>query len=89
MGVPVITVDDEVVVGFDRPRLEQILARRQKKRPVLGAEVASAIAIGRKRGLDLPAGAYVGGVTPGSARAMFSSPSTGVPSATRTISSGP
>jgi S1-C subfamily serine protease len=40
MGVPVITVDDEVVVGFDRPRLEQILARRQKKRPVLGAEVA-------------------------------------------------
>jgi S1-C subfamily serine protease len=70
MGVPVITVDDEVVVGFDRPRLEQILARRQKKRPVLGAEVASAIAIGRKRGLDLPAGAYVGGVTPGSAAAQ-------------------
>lgn len=25
-GVPVITLDDEVVVGFDRPRLEQILA---------------------------------------------------------------
>ncbi len=26
MGVPVITVDDEVVVGFDRARLEGLLA---------------------------------------------------------------
>ena len=26
MGVPVITVDDAVVVGFDQPRLEQLLA---------------------------------------------------------------
>lgn len=25
MGVPVITVDDEVVVGFDKPRLDQLL----------------------------------------------------------------
>jgi len=70
MGVPVITVDDEVVVGFDRQRLEQILARRQKTRPALGAKVASAVAIGRKRGLDLPAGAYVGRVAPGSPAAQ-------------------
>ena len=27
MGVPVITVDDAVIVGFDQPRLEQLLAR--------------------------------------------------------------
>ncbi|HUX85839.1 MAG TPA: PDZ domain-containing protein [Chloroflexota bacterium] len=27
MGVPVITAGSEVVVGFDRPRLEQIAAR--------------------------------------------------------------
>ena len=26
MGVPVITVDDEVVVGFDKNRLEELLA---------------------------------------------------------------
>lgn len=25
MGVPVITVDDEVVVGFDKPKLESLL----------------------------------------------------------------
>ena len=27
-GIPVITIDDEVVVGFDRPRLERILAAK-------------------------------------------------------------
>jgi serine protease DegS len=70
LGVPVITVDDEVVIGFDRQRLEQILARRQAKRPTLGAKVASAVAIGRQRGLKLPAGAYVGQVTPGSPAAQ-------------------
>jgi len=66
MGVPVIAVDDDVVVGFDRPRLEQILARRQQARPALGAQVADAAAIGRQEGRRLPAGAYVGRVTPGS-----------------------
>jgi len=25
MGVPVITVDDEVIIGFDRPKLAQAL----------------------------------------------------------------
>lgn len=25
MGVPVITIDDDVVVGFDRPRLSELL----------------------------------------------------------------
>ena len=27
MGVPVITIDDEVVVGFDRARIEELLAK--------------------------------------------------------------
>jgi S1-C subfamily serine protease len=67
VGVPVITVDDQVIVGFDRQRLEQVLARGRSPRPVLGAQVTSAEAIARKRGLDLPAGAYVGQVTAGSA----------------------
>jgi S1-C subfamily serine protease len=39
MGVPVITVDDAVVVGFDRPRLEQLLATSQRQFK-LGAAVA-------------------------------------------------
>jgi len=65
-GVPVITIDDEVIVGFDRRRLEEILSRPPRPRPSLGATVAGAGAIARKRGLSLPAGAYVGGVKVGS-----------------------
>lgn len=65
-GVPVIILDDEVVVGFDRRRLEEILARRARPRPTLGARVAGAEAIARKRGISLPPGAYVGGVSSGS-----------------------
>ncbi len=59
-GVPVITVGDDVVVGFDRPRLEQLLARRPAGRPQLGASVADA-------GPRVQAkGAYVGRVHAGS-----------------------
>ncbi len=39
MGVPVIIVDDAVVVGFDQPRLEQLLAARAGEFH-LGATVA-------------------------------------------------
>jgi S1-C subfamily serine protease len=67
MGVPVITVDDEVIVGFNRQRLEEVLLRHQRARPALGVKVAGAAALARKRGLELPAGAYVGRVTAGSA----------------------
>jgi len=39
MGVPVITVDENVVVGFDEPRLERIFASGRSG-PRLGASVA-------------------------------------------------
>ena len=58
-GVPVVMVDDQVVVGFDRPRLEQLLAPGAK--PRLGLAVADA-----KKHAGMP-GAYVGRVTPGAA----------------------
>ncbi len=62
-GVPVITVDGQVVIGFDLPRLMQLLARR---RPRLGAAIADAAAqAGKRPGLP-HAGAYVGRVSPGS-----------------------
>ena len=52
-GVPVITVDDQVVVGFNRPLLEQLLATGAAPRPRLGLRVA-----------DAPGGgAHVGNVT--------------------------
>ncbi len=57
-GVPVITIDDEVVVGFDQRRLEEILARESAGKPKLGAAVADAAA---RLQVD---GAYVGRVKP-------------------------
>ena len=62
-GVPVITVDDNVVIGFDRRRLEQLLSQAPKPGIHLGAAVADA----RPR-VDLD-GAYVGRVKRGSAAA--------------------
>ncbi len=62
-GVPVITIDGQVVVGFDRRRLEEILSRPPRPQVSLGASVAGAEAVARKRGISLPAGAYVGKVT--------------------------
>jgi S1-C subfamily serine protease len=63
-GVPVITIDGEVVVGFDQPRLRSLLAQA---RPKLGAVVADAASQAKKQP-GIPAlGAYVGDVRPGSA----------------------
>lgn len=71
-GVPVITIDDQVVVGFDRPRLEELLAQVATAKVELGAAVADATA---RAGMDPPKGgtdaggslgAYVGRVKRGS-----------------------
>ena len=59
-GVPVITVDDHVVVGFDRRRLEELLAQGAKTKVKLGAAVADAAPRVQ------PDGAYVGRVKLGS-----------------------
>lgn len=71
-GVPVTIIGDDVVVGFDRPRLERILAKRatssatsQTGRKSLGAKVADASRYVMPGGTAVE-GAYVGGVNPGS-----------------------
>ena len=74
-GVPVTVIGDQVVVGFDRPRLERILASlaadggRQTAgvggRKPLGAKVADASKYALPGGRPMQ-GAYVGGVKPGS-----------------------
>jgi len=59
-GVPVITMDDQVVVGFDRRRLEELLAQGAAAKVELGAAVADAASRVQADG------AYVGRVKRGS-----------------------
>jgi serine protease Do len=65
-GVPVIAVDGQVVVGFDQPRLRQLLKRSGKAKPRLGASIADAASQARKRPGIPSTGAYIGRVRPGS-----------------------
>src|SRR5690349_20764024 len=70
-GVPVIAVDDQIVAGFNRPRLEALLAARPKAaanghKPGLGARVADAATMALRRPNLPTSGAYVGGVREGS-----------------------
>jgi len=61
MGVPVIVVDGEVVIGFDRARLQELLtAGASQKNPIrFGLKIADAAKSGPQTG------ALVGGVSPG------------------------
>ncbi len=68
-GVPVIVIDGQVVLGFDRAAIDRLLRQRMSTPPRLGVAVADARRIAAKKGIQLPAGAYVGRVTPGSAAA--------------------
>lgn len=68
-GVPVVTIDGQVVVGFNQPQIDQLLAQRMQP-PKLGMAIADAGRIAAQKGLELPDGAYVGRVNPGSAAAL-------------------
>ena len=69
-GVPVILIDGQVVVGFRRPLIDQLLAQRATRPPRLGAVIADASRIAAKKGVQLPDGAYLGRVDPGSVAAL-------------------
>jgi glutaredoxin 3 len=69
-GVPVVLIDGQVVVGFNRPLIDQLLAQRATQPPKLGMAIADASRIAAKKGLQLPDGAYVGRVGSGSAAAL-------------------
>jgi S1-C subfamily serine protease len=66
LGVPVTVIDGQVVVGFNRPHLEQLLAIGGGQRPHLGLKVADASKIANKAGEPPVFGAYVGAVAPSS-----------------------
>ncbi len=77
-GVPVMQIDGQVVVGFNRPLIDQLLARQaaslrapsSDRPPRLGVAIAPAERIAARKGLSLPAGAYVGRVDAGSPAAL-------------------
>lgn len=69
-GVPVAVIDDQVVVGFNRPLIDQLLAQQADRQPKLGVAIAEAARIATKKGVALPAGAYVGRVDAGSPSAL-------------------
>lgn len=64
-GVPVTVIDGKAVVGFDRPRLDQLIEWAQ--RPRLGAAVADAAEMAAKGRTSVTEGAFIGRVTPGGA----------------------
>lgn len=61
-GVPVVVLDGQVVVGFDRARLEQILSSLE--RPRLGVSVTDARKAVATLGSGIAVGAYIGKVIP-------------------------
>ncbi|MFA4837306.1 MAG: glutaredoxin domain-containing protein [Dehalococcoidia bacterium] len=67
MGVPVIVIDGQPIIGFDRPKLEKLLAKAGSgNRPHFGLKIADAGKIAQKAG-EIPVfGALVGAVSPGS-----------------------
>jgi glutaredoxin len=69
MSVPVTIIDGQMIVGFDRTRLEQVIGQQQQ--PSLGATVADASKITAKEGTGITLGAYVGKVRPGSLANMI------------------
>ena len=62
MGVPVTIIDGQTIIGFDQPKLEQVIG--QEQRPSLGAAVADASKITAKQGTGITLGAFVGSVRP-------------------------
>ena len=68
MGVPVIAVDGQVVIGFDRQRLQALLAGGGRRNgPRLGLKVTDADRARRQPGEPPLLGAIVGGVSSGMA----------------------
>jgi S1-C subfamily serine protease len=62
-GVPVVVIDGQVVVGFNRGRIDELLDAASRRRPRLGLSVADAAIMAQKRGSGPTEGAYVGKVS--------------------------
>jgi len=72
MGVPVIVIDGEIIVGFDRQRIQELLAGAKPQvnaagsdRVRFGLKIADAQKMAEKAGGAVVVGALVGEVSPG------------------------
>lgn len=65
MGVPVIVIDGETVIGFDRARIQELLASGSQKPLRFGLKIADAAGIAPKMGIAPVSGAIIGEVSPG------------------------
>lgn len=67
MGVPVTVIDGEVVIGFDRPRIQALVSSSGERKPVrFGLKVADADKVAQQHGEVPVFGAVIGEVSPGS-----------------------
>ena len=67
MGVPVIVIDGQPIIGFDRTRIRELLSSGDgHKNPVrFGLKIADALTAASQMGIASVPGAIIGGVTPG------------------------
>jgi glutaredoxin 3 len=67
MGVPVIVIDNQPVIGFDRNRIRELLSSGggSQKSVRFGLKIADAVKVAPKMGVAPAHGAIIGGVTPG------------------------
>ena len=66
-GVPVTIINQQIVVGFDRTRLEQLTKQTGTGQPSsFGASIADASKFTAKQGMGITLGAYIGRVRTGS-----------------------
>jgi glutaredoxin 3 len=67
MGVPVIVIDGQVVIGFDRNRLRELLSAGSSgnKTVRFGLKIADAAKIAPQMGSSSTSGAIIGEVSPG------------------------
>jgi S1-C subfamily serine protease len=66
MGVPVIVIGDEAIVGFDRARISEIVSADGGQKPVrFGLKIADADKVAPQMGTSPAPGAIIGEVSPG------------------------
>ena len=65
MGVPVIVINGEPIIGFDRARIQELLSNDAKPRVRFGLRVADAQKVAPQMGAVTVTGAIIGDVSPG------------------------